>query len=317
MTKTYNKDRFINGAGNYIKMKFSIKKGVKMIYTIKNESLTVEINSKGSELWSIKKGNTEYLWQGDATYWGNRATTLFPYIARSNQGKYTVYGKEYELPIHGFAKVSEFFVKSHTDNELVLEIVQNDETLAMYPFNFSFCMTFTLENDKIIQKYTVENRDEKVMFFGVGGHTGFNVPLDEGIDFTDYELEFNEKFTPTQIVFDEDKLVTDKTKVLDFNKSMKLQHNLFDDDAILLKNMPKTVELLSKKGEKTVKVSYPSMDYLAIWHKPNTDAPYVCIEPWSSTPARGDRIEDLEKQENLVSLEPKKIYENIWTIEIK
>lgn len=29
-----------------------------MIYTIKNDLLTVEINSKGAELWSVKKDNT-------------------------------------------------------------------------------------------------------------------------------------------------------------------------------------------------------------------------------------------------------------------
>ena len=33
-----------------------------------------------------------------------------------------------------------------------------------------------------------------------------------------------------------------------------------------------------------VRVSYPDMPYLGFWHWPKTDAPYVCIEPWTTLP---------------------------------
>lgn len=288
-----------------------------MIYTIKNEFLSVDINGKGAELWSIKKDGTEYLWQGDATYWPNRATTLFPYIARLNEGKYTYKGNEYSMIIHGFAKTFEFAVKNQTESEIELEIVANDETLAQYPFLFAFSMTFSLEGSTLVQKYTVKNVDEKTMYFGVGGHTGFNVPLDEGVDFTDYVLEFDEAGTPTHVLTDDKNLISGECVPASFDKVLKLRHDLFNDDAVLLTDMAKTVELKTEKGEKSVTVSYPSMKYLAIWHKPRMEAPYVCIEPWSSMPSRGDRIEDFETQENLISLDAGKTYENVWTITIK
>lgn len=288
-----------------------------MIYTIKNEQLTVDVNSKGAELWSIKKDGVEYLWQANAEFWGNRATTLFPYIARLNDGKYTYDGKEYEMQIHGFAKLMDFSVKTQSEDSITLEIVANDETLAQYPFLFSFCITFSLEGNSLVTRYEVENKDDKKMYFGVGGHPGFNVPLDEGVEFTDYVLEFSEKCAPKQVVFNEDKLITGELKALDFDKVLKLRHDLFDDDAILITDMAREVTLKTEKGARSITVAYPSMDYVAIWHKPEMDAPYVCIEPWTSTPSRADRIEDLEKQENLVSLESKKIYENTWTITIK
>ena len=53
-----------------------------------------------------------------------------------------------------------------------------------------------------------------------------------------------------------------------------------------------------------------------IWHMPFTDAPYVCIEPWSALPSRKGRIEDLSEQPNLVHLPAGKRYENTWSIEI-
>lgn len=47
-----------------------------------------------------------------------------------------------------------------------------------------------------------------------------------------------------------------------------------------------------------------------------TTANYVCIEPWSSLSARVDVIEDLETQEDLISLNAGETYKNTWTITI-
>lgn len=288
-----------------------------MIYTIKNNYLSVDVNSKGAELWSIKKDGTEYLWQGNAEFWANRATTLFPYVARLNQEKCIVDGKEYSMQIHGFAKLYDFSVKTQKEDLIELEITSNEETLKAYPFEFAFRITFSLEKNSLVTKYEVENNGTKTMYFGVGGHTGFNVPLEDGLDFTDYELEFVKKHEPIIVgVSDDTKLITGKDTKANFGQVLKLRHDLFDHDAILMKNMSDEVILKSEKGEKSIKFHYPSMKYLAIWHKPLTKAPYVCIEPWSSTPSREDRIEDLAKQENLISLESNKTYENIWTITI-
>ena len=75
-----------------------------MIYTLENDSLKVQVNSHGGELWSIQtKDGAEYLWQGDETYWKDRALNLFPYIARLTEGKYMLDGKTYEMPIHGLS----------------------------------------------------------------------------------------------------------------------------------------------------------------------------------------------------------------------
>ena len=58
------------------------------------------------------------------------------------------------------------------------------------------------------------------------------------------------------------------------------------------------------------------MPYLGIWHWPKTDAPYVCIEPWSSLPARHGSIVQLEKQKDLITAEPGERYTNTWCIEL-
>ena len=101
-----------------------------------------------------------------------------------------------------------------------------------------------------------------------------------------------------------------------FCKRISLRHDLFDEDAIILKNMAREVSLRSKVSSHSVTVSYPKMPYLGIWHWPHTDAPYVCIEPWSSLPSRQDVVEELSCKSDLVQLESGCVYDNTWTITI-
>ena len=50
-----------------------------MIHTIQNQHLQVSASTAGAELRSIRGcGGTEYLWQGDPAYWGDRAPNIFP-----------------------------------------------------------------------------------------------------------------------------------------------------------------------------------------------------------------------------------------------
>jgi len=164
----------------------------------------------------------------------------------------------------------------------------------------------------------VENRDGKTMYFGIGGHPGFRVPLEDGLVFEDYMLEFSKACKPERIGFSADCFVDGTTSLfsLEEDKILPLSHDLFDEDAIVLTNMAKQVTLKSKKGSRKVCVTYNDMDYLGIWHWPHTDAPYVCIEPWSSLPSRKGIVEDLTKQPGLVRVEAGEEYRNIWGVEI-
>ena len=69
-----------------------------MLYTLKNDRMTVTVNSRGAELWSLVRDGNEYLWQGDERYWSDRAPVLFPICGRLYDGKYRYAGKEYTLP---------------------------------------------------------------------------------------------------------------------------------------------------------------------------------------------------------------------------
>lgn len=289
-----------------------------MIYNIRNEELSVDINTAGGSLWSIKdKEGTEYLWQGDKAYWGDRAPNLFPYIARMTDKTYTLFGKEYHMNIHGFVKYMELSLCEQEGEYLTVELKSNEETREQYPYEFRYAVTYHLNGKTLEIMYQVTNEDEKDMYFGIGGHPGFNVPLEEGLSFEDYTITFAESKVPKRVLFSPDCFVTgEEDYPLKEGKILPLTHGLFDNDAVVLGNGARELVISSEKGKKGVKVSYPKMDYVGFWHKPHTDAPYVCVEPWSSLPSRMGVVEELSEQKNLICLPKGQTYQNLWSIEL-
>lgn len=290
-----------------------------MLHTIKNDFLTVTAAEKGAELQSILgKDGTEYLWQGDPAYWSDRALNIFPYVARLNGGKYYLDGELHEMEIHGLAPYHTFRLAENSGDRMVLEMVSDEETYAQYPRRFTFRVIYRLDHNMLEVTYEVKNLDERTMYFGIGGHPGFNVPLSKGRRFEDYRLRFSPVCAPQRVEFTKDCFVTGRKTAfsLDEGGTLSLDHSLFDEDAIVLSDVSQSVTLEAEGDSRAVTVRYPGMQYLGIWHWPKKDAPYVCIEPWCSLPASADGITVMEEQKDLISLPAGETYRNVWTIEI-
>lgn len=290
-----------------------------MIYILNNGFLNVAVDTGGAQLREISVADgTQFLWKGDSRYWSDSAPVLFPYIARLYDGKYTYGGKTYEMGIHGFAAQSEFRLENINSNSVTMVLDDNQITLAQYPFHFNLSITYAICDTTLSVAYAIENRDEKMMPFAIGGHPGFNVPFCEGTTFDDYSLTFSEECTPDRIGFTEDLFLSGENKPypLQAKKMIHLCHDLFNDDAIVLQNMAKSVTLSSSKSGKKVTVSYPDMPYLGIWHIPSRDAPYVCIEPWTSLPSRQGIVEELTCKSDMITLNPGEKYHVDWSISV-
>lgn len=285
---------------------------------IKNDKLTVEINELGAELMSVKSDDgTEYLWQGDEKYWGHRSPVLFPYIGRFTNGQYTVHGKPYKMNIHGFARGSVFSVDKRSDHQAVFTICSSEETLKVYPFDFEFSVDYKLDGAKLYMTFNVINKNSTTMYFAVGGHPGINVPFESGTDFEDYYLDFGAGAAPKKVELSPQYFVTDdRTDFKLDDGKLPLKHSLFDNDAIVLEDAPKTVTIKSFKTKKAVRATYNDMAYIAFWHATKTDAPYVCIEPWSSLPSRQDIVEEFTTHPSLISLDAGATYKNELCFEI-
>ena len=289
-----------------------------MLITIGNEALSLTVDTLGAQMMKLQTADgCEYLWQGDPKYWGDRAPVLFPFIGRLYQNTYRLNGTPYDMKIHGFAAASEFAVAEQGADFVVLRLENTPKTYEVYPVSFALDITYRLEGATVVTDYRVTNRGGEMMHFGIGGHPGFRVPLEEGERFEDYRLVFGECCQPDRVGFTEAVLLSgcDRPYPLDGGNTIPLSHGLFDDDAIILKNMAKKVTLCGRKT-RSVTVHYPDMAYLGIWHWPKTDAPYVCIEPWTSLPARQDVEEEFSCKSDLIHLAAGKTYENTWIISI-
>lgn len=290
-----------------------------MEYQIQNENLTLKVSSHGGEMRSLRNADgLEYLWQADPAVWPETAPILFPFIGRLAEGGYRYLGKDYPLPKHGFASSSEFVLISHERDSLTLALYSNEKNRATYPFDFSFFVSFRLEGTTLKTRYRVENHGTEPMPFGLGAHPGFRVPLLEGEAFEDYRLEFPTPARPDRVGFTEKILLSgsDSPYPLKEDRFLPLSHCLFDEDAIILKNMPRSVRLISEKSGKGVSLAYPQMPYLGIWHWPKTDAQYVCLEPWHSLPGRDDVREEFTAKSDLVWAFPKDAFETEYTITV-
>lgn len=290
-----------------------------MLHTISNEFLTVTVAEEGAQLMSILGADgTEYLWQGDPAYWSDRALNLFPYVARLTEGSYMLDGEKHHMAIHGIAPYRAFRATENDGTQLVMTLCSDEETLRSYPRQFAFSIVYALVADTLEVTFRVENRDEKTMYFGLGGHPGFRVPLVPGKAFSDYRLRFGEICRPRQVGFTDDCFVSgeDFPFPLEDGCVLPLSHDLFDNDAIVLKDMARQVTLETDGDGHAVTVTYPGMGYLGLWHMPRTDAPYVCIEPWCSLPSHKGQIAVFEEQADLIRLNAGDTYRNTWTIQI-
>ncbi len=290
-----------------------------MIYTLRNSEMEVQVSSKGGELVSLRDAaQTEYIWIGDARYWKRHAPQLFPCIGRLTNNQYRMDGALHEMGQHGFLRDYELMKVEESETFLHLQLQSDASTRQLYDRAWTVDIFYSLCGKTLSVKFQVRNCDARTMRFGYGIHPGFNVPLNPALRFEDYRLDFHEVSIPKQMELTERYTISGGMHdyALEEGRYLPLQHSLFDHDAIILKDMPHTVTLGSQKDEKKVTVAFPDMPYLGIWHAPETDAPFVCIEPWSSLPSTDGVIDEFETKPDFITVEPEQTYTNCWSISI-
>ena len=115
------------------------------MYTIENEQLSAVVNLLGAELSSVvnKSNGLEYLWSGDAAFWGKKSPVLFPIVGTLKDNSYIFNDKNYKLSRHGFAREKIFSVKEQTAASIIFELEDDQNSLAVFPFRFSFCIIYS------------------------------------------------------------------------------------------------------------------------------------------------------------------------------
>jgi len=288
------------------------------MYHISNGPLRVSIAAKGAEIQSIFHSTyqLEYMWNGDPVFWGKKSPVLFPIVGGLKNNSYQYNGNTYFLGRHGFAREKLFTVTAQSPNSIQFTIEPDAETEKVYPFEFRFSVLYTLDEQKLHIKYLVENAGETAMYFSVGAHPAFAVPLIPGTNYTDYYLAFNKKETTGKWPLSADGLVeTLSIVVLDNSNVLPLTKELFHGDALVFKHLhSSSISLLSDKTTHGVKVHFSGFPFMGIWSAKNAD--FVCIEPWCGIADSVDTNSELTQKEGIQHLDAGQEFERSWSIEV-
>jgi galactose mutarotase-like enzyme len=279
--------------------------------TISNGQLTATINPKGAELNSLKNAaNTEFIWEGDAKYWGKHSPILFPIVGTLKNNSYLYNGQVHALTRHGFARDNMFAIKEQTENSVTFSLSQNEDTLRVYPFKFELQLAYILKDKALHLNYTVINNGTGKMPFSIGAHPAFALPG----AFDDYSLKFEKTENLISTMLEDDLLSDQVTTIPTSNGTLPLNYSLFENDALIFKSLQSKEVTIAKDGNDYIKVSFVDFPHLGIWTK--EDAPFLCIEPWQgysdSPETRGNLIE----KEGVVLLEEGESYKASFAIEI-
>lgn len=280
---------------------------------LKSEGYTAAADTLGAELVSfISPDSTEYIWQASPDVWQRHAPVLFPFVCSTDSKTYTVKGERFKMSNHGFARDSEFEILSQTENAVSMILRSSDKTKSLYPYDFEFTVSYVLGGNKLSVTFSVKNTDTEKLFCFIGGHPGFNCPLEAGETFEDYCVKYEKPETVVQNLPDKTVTVADNTD------TVPITRELFAND-VFMKETPASsqVSLLSKKSGRGVTVSYDRNGCIAVWSPYKDNASFVCLEPWTSVPIYCEDTEELTEMKKAVQVAPGEKYDFNFEITIK
>ena len=264
---------------------------------ISNEKISVVISTMGAELKSVVKDGKELLWEGNPDVWAGQAPILFPICGGLKDGKFIFEGKEYTLPKHGYARMSEFEIESAERESATFVLRSDEESKKHYPFDYEFRVIYTLIDNKIKVDYSVKNVGSGDMYYSVGAHEAYACP--EGIE--EYSLVFDKEEDFKCNILHGNLLGFD-TYSVGKGRELELKYDFFAKDALTFLHLEsRGVDLLHRPSGNKLRVEFDDSDYLFVWTKPNAN--YICIEPWCGVPDFVDSDYDITKKRGIIKLE--------------
>ncbi|GAB4174572.1 MAG: hypothetical protein Fur006_04470 [Coleofasciculaceae cyanobacterium] len=223
--------------------------------------------------WSLQEQDILYL---DAERFANPNSSvrggipiLFPICGNLPDNTYTYKGQQYQLKQHGFARdlpwtVVESSESNNSPVSLTIALDSNDQTRAIYPFDFQLAFTYELKDNslKLRQRYT--NRSTEPMPFSTGLHPYFftsdKTQLEFEIPASEYQDQITKEVHPFSGTFDFDRNELD----LAFGQISACSASVTD------------------KGRRLkIVLSYSDLySTLVFWTVKGKD--YYCLEPWSA-----------------------------------
>ena len=230
-------------------------------------------------------------------------------------------GVAYPLHQHGYARDSQFKVlASENDHELRLRMMENESSKG-YPYRLGLEVCYRLEGSVVEAVWTVENLDDKEVYFQIGGHPGFLLPdYDPEKMVNGYVRLYNKEgkiVAPTLISNINDGCRVPRNSKVMLLSETPLMPDTFRHDALIIEEGQVTkVELWDRHGNPVLNVDCPQADAYGIWSPRKEGCPFVCLEPWCGICDSKGFTDDISKRTYIHSLAPGETYTFTYTIEV-
>jgi galactose mutarotase-like enzyme len=212
---------------------------------------------------------------------------LFPFNARSfDAGDIHFWrdptGLRRPMPMHGFARTSEFKVTRLDARGFTAVLVPDEAAHQAYPYKYEFTVAYRFSELGLACELTLLNLDKQPIPWSAGHHFYFTVPWTEGRTRGDYSIRIPATRSHRQ----------DATGKLTVEPGFKPEEPLNNPaliDAIHLGLKSNTVTFGPTKGAGQVSIrhgtaSVPSTEATFVTWSGSADAPFYCVEPWMGPP---------------------------------
>ncbi|NOZ01905.1 MAG: hypothetical protein GXP54_08465 [Deltaproteobacteria bacterium] len=285
---------------------------------VRGSSLDLMVGRKGAEVigLTLKRPDGKdvgLIWRNgvinppDDGFWPRHAPVLFPVVGGLHGNRsMTTQGSAVRFPgLHGLARHSRFELVGAPgrDGSLIYRLDSNDETRAMFPWDFTLTITYTLGPMELKQSVTVLNRDSRPMPFQLGWHPGFPTPFVSGA-----KKECHLRLPQGRIrrmLNDADCRLTGESVELentgDFQFTELELDRTYMFDLTEVDSESRVVELMDPDESVGVRVKFPDHPHLGLWS--NAGAPFICIEPWQGMDDSVEQ-EPFDRKFGMVILDP-------------
>ena len=185
------------------------------------------------------------------------------------------------MPVHGFARSSDFRIRSMDKHGFEVELISNDHVKTFYPFDFTFTVIYHFLELSLQISLVLENEGKEPIPWSAGLHPYFQIPWRNGLNLKDHQLKLN-----SRQIFQYEKGGMMK-KSLNAKERTSLDNPNLINRVHYELNSP-TAEISLLNDEESIKITEVggaeagSRLTFVTWTKEKSS--FYCVEPWMSPP---------------------------------
>lgn len=245
-----------------------------------------EVDPLGAELRTWSVDGVPLLWAPDPAVWAETAPILFPVVGWTRGAGVNVAGRRYPLSLHGFARTQPFRVLEHWPTHARLGLSASPETRALYPFEWSLEVHYTLDRGALETRLTVRNDGDGPMPYACGLHPGFRWPFAGGAP-EDYEILFGDREGTSVPVISAEGLLTRQSRRVPLDgRRLPLSPALLEREALCFLDARSLNLRFGHGSGAAIDVLLEDFPHIALWSRP--PGRFLSIEAWTG---HGDYID--------------------------